>query len=164
MALEQRLQALAVAIGDDIQDLRGRTGTLASLNTTAKASLVAAVNELVATIAGISGGGGGATINDAVTNTTNTWSSTRIGQQVTNAIAALVGSAPTALDTLQELATELQEQDTAAAALVTAVANRVRFDAAQTLTAPQQLQACQNIGVGNPEQDLVTIYTNARNS
>lgn len=164
MALEQRLQALAVAIGDDIQDLRGRTGTLSGLNTTAKTSLVAAVNELLVMIGNIEAPGGGAVISDGTTSTTTTWSSTRIGQQVTNAIAALVGSAPAALDTLQEIAAELADQDSATASLVTAVGNRIRFDAAQTLTAPQQLQACQNIGVGNPEIDLVAAYTAARNT
>jgi len=40
--------------------------------------------------------------------------------------------------------------------------NRVRYDAPQTLTTAQQLQACTNIGVGNPERDFVTDYTTAK--
>jgi len=162
MALDQRLQDLAVAIGNDIQDLRGRTGNLSGLSTTAKTSLVAAINELVVAIGSASGGG--AAINDATTSLTTTWSSTKIGAEVTSAIAALVGSAPAALDTLQEIAAELADQDSAVSGLVTAVANRVRYDAAQSLTTGQQLQACTNIGVGNPEVDLVAAYEAARNT
>ena len=44
----------------------------------------------------------------------------------------------------------------------------VRFDAAQTLTAPQQTQARANIGaqsaaaIGDPDRDLVADYTAAK--
>ena len=38
----------------------------------------------------------------------------------------------------------------------------VRFDAAQTLTPQEKLQACQNLGVGNPDADLVAAYNAAK--
>lgn len=48
MSLETRIVALAQAIGSDIKTLTQNQGLLSSLNTTAKASLVAAINEVVA--------------------------------------------------------------------------------------------------------------------
>ena len=109
MTLEQRLITLAQAIGADIKSLRQADGALSSLATTAKSSLVAAINELHSLV----GAGGGATI-------------------------------------------------------AAEVANRVRYDAAQTLTAPQMARARANIGaqsaadIGNPDRDLVADYTAAK--
>lgn len=163
MALEQRLEALATAVGTDVRDLRGRTGNLAALSTSARGSLVAAINELVTAIGAIEGGGT-ALINDSATATGTTWSSSKIAAEVADAISELVGSAPEALDTLQEIADELENQDSAVAALVAALATRVRFDEAQALTSGQQAQACANIGVGDPDVDLVGIYESARSS
>ena len=55
-----------------------------------------------------------------------------------------------------------------AATIAAEVANRVRYDAAQTLTSPQQAQARANIGaqsaaaIGDPDRDLVADYTAAK--
>lgn len=166
MSLQTRLQDLITAIGADINTLITTRGTLSGLTTTAKSNLVAAINE-VKTIADAAAGGG-VSINDAATNTTQAWSSQKINDYVAAAVAALVNSAPGALDTLGELATELGNQSSAAAALTTAVGNRVRFDAAQSLTAPQMVQANANMGSlslvqsGDPETNLVTLYTAAK--
>lgn len=46
MSLQTRLEALIAAIGPDIKALKTADGTLASLTTTAKTSLVAAINEV----------------------------------------------------------------------------------------------------------------------
>lgn len=61
--LEARVQAALTQVGDDIQELRSRAGALASLTTTDKSSLVAAINEIKA-----GGGGGGATTLDGLTD------------------------------------------------------------------------------------------------
>jgi hypothetical protein len=61
--LEARLQAALAQVGDDIQELRSRAGALASLTTTDKSSLVAAINEIKA-----GGGGGGASTLDGLTD------------------------------------------------------------------------------------------------
>ena len=157
MSLETRLVALVNAIGADIKNLLTTRGTMSALSTTDKTSLVAALNEVRGLI-----GGGGATINDSAQNGTQTWSSNKIQTQVNAAITALVAGAPTAFDTLIELSNELSNQSSATSNLLTAVGNRIRFDAAQSLTAPQQSQACANIGVGNPEIDLTATYTTAK--
>ena len=61
----------------------------------------------------------------------------------------------------------LQNGTTGLDALLAAVNLRVRFDAAQTLTEAEQLQARSNIGaasvtdVGNTDTDFVTIFEGA---
>lgn len=166
MSLQTRLSALITAIGADIKNLSDTRGTMASLTTTEKSNLVGALNELKAAIDALEAGSGA--ISDGTTGTSTTWSSTKINTEIVNAINALVDGAPTALNTLLELATELQAQDTAVDGLVTAVANRVRFDAAQTLDSTQKAQANTNIGSlslvnsGDPETDLAALYTAAK--
>lgn len=65
---------------------------------------------------------------------------------VTAQINALKGNAPAAYDTLVEIATKLTGDDTAIAGMLTSIANRVQFDAAQSLTGGQKTQALSNIG------------------
>lgn len=76
-------------------------------------------------------------------------------------IANLVGSAPEALDTIYELATALQNNQTLLESFNQSVANRVRFDVAtQVLTALQKSNARVNIGaeeVGTAAQLIAQI-------
>jgi len=87
--------------------------------------------------------------------------------EVDTRIQSVVGAAPAALDTLDELANALGDDPNFAATVTTALANRVRVDAAQTLTGTQQTQARNNIGavaaadVGNTETDFVAVFTAA---
>lgn len=163
MSLETQIIALAQAIGADIKDVRTKQGDLTSLTTVAKGNLVAAINELKAAL-----GSAGAAINDAATNgaTTVTWSADKIFDTIEAAKLAvksdLTNGAAAALDTLSELAAALGNDPSFAATMATALTNRVRYDAVQTLTAPQQLQACSNIGVGNPERNFATDYATAK--
>jgi hypothetical protein len=174
MSLETRLTALATAIGADVRTLLNQDGSLSALNTTAKNNLVAAINEVLAVANAAAGGG--VTINDSAGNgnTTVTWSADKIFDELallrTAVINDLTNGAATALDTLGELAAALGNDPNFATNLATSLSNRVRFDAAQTLTAPQQTQARANIGaiaaadVGNTERNLVTDYTTARDA
>lgn len=163
MSLETQIIALAQAIGTDVKALTAKQGDLTSLSTTAKGNLVAAINELKAAL-----GSAGAAINDAATNgaTTVTWSADKIFDTIEAAKLAvksdLTNGAAAALDTLSELAAALGNDPSFAATMATALTNRVRYDAVQTLTAPQQLQACSNIGVGNPERNFATDYATAK--
>lgn len=68
-------------------------------------------------------------------------------QYVVDQIAAVVGAAPGALDTLAEIAAQLGNDETAITALTNAVAGALRFDVAQSLTTPQKTQALDNLGV-----------------
>lgn len=178
MSLELKLIAITQAIGSDIKSLNTKTGTLASLSTTNKTSLVAAINELVTTIGGM---GAGVAINDTAGNgnTTVTWSADKIYDSIEAAKTAvtnsLVNGASAALDTLNELSAALGNDPSFATTIAGEIANRVRYDAVQTLTAPQQTQARSNIGaaaasdlsalttgLGNYDNDLVTVYNTAK--
>lgn len=164
MTMQAQITALAQAIAADIKTLIANQGSLASLTTTNKANLVSAINELKSAINSIDLT---ALINDAGTGLINkTWSISKIQSEITSActaaINALVNGAPTALDTLGELATQLATDESALNSLITAVGNRVRFDSAQTLTTAQQIQACQNIGIGDPTTDLAAAYATAK--
>jgi len=163
MSLETKIIAVVQAIGADIKDLRTKQGDLTALSTTAKGSIVAAINELYTLL-----GSSGAVIDDTAGDgaTSVTWSANKIFDSIAAASAALknelVNGAGAALDTLKELADALNNDPNFAATIASEIANRVRYDAPQTLTAAQQLQACQNIGVGNPERDFVADYTTAK--
>ena len=169
MSLETRLIALAQAMGADVKALTAAQGSLSALNTAAKTSLVSAINELLTLI-----GSAGASIDDNAGNgdTAVTWSADKIFDSIEAAKTAvkneLVNGAGAALDTLNELAAALGNDPSFAATIAAEVANRVRYDAAQTLTSPQQAQARDNIGaqsaaaIGDPDRDLVADYTAAK--
>lgn len=164
MSLATRIVSLAQAFGADIKALTAAQGALSSLTTTTKTSLVDAINELDAAL-----GVAGAQINDAAGNgnTTETWSADKIYDTIEAAKAAvksdLVNGGGAALDTLAELATALGNDPNFAATLATNLAARVRFDAAQTLTAPQKAQALANIGAASAS-DVSTLVTNIGNT
>ncbi len=172
MTLEQRLIALAQAMGADVKALTLAQGDLSALATTAKASLVAAVNELKAALD--QAGTGGVAIDDQAGDgaTTVTWSADKIHDTIEAAKAAvkneLVDGAGAALDTLNELAAALNNDPSFASTIAGEIAHRVRVDAPQTLTTEQQAQARANIGaqaaveIGNPDHDFVADYTAAK--
>jgi hypothetical protein len=194
MSLEIQVRDLAIAIGDDIQTILGNIGTLASLNTTDKSNLVNAINEVLAQVGAGGGGGGGdllasnnlSELTNIATARTNldVRSTAQVTAEIASAVSAItlvglggltqaevdarvqlvVDSAPSALDTLNELASALNDDPNFANTITNALANKVGFDAPQALTGPQQLQACQNIGVGDPERNFVADYTTARDT
>lgn len=159
MSLATNIANLATRVATECKALRtlinGNAADLSSLTTTAKGNLVLAVNELKASITAL---GTPATINDAATNSSETWSSTKINNEITTALNNAIDGAPGALDTLNELAAAIGDDASFASTVTTALGNRVRYDAVQTLTAPQQAQACANIGVGDPESNFVTTF------
>ena len=111
-------------------------------------------------------------INDAagagVTN--KTWSADKLVSEfaatITAAVAQakteIVDGAPAAYDTLLEIASYISADQTQAAAILLALDNRVRFDAAQTLSAAEQEQAQANIGVTGA--GLLATYIAARDA
>ncbi len=182
MSLETSLSAFITAVGADIKNNNIRIGDLTTLTTTQKANLVSALNELKGEVSTLQGQIASSTnINDtgAPTSTTETYSISKILDSINTSIVAvkadILGSAPAALDTLQELAEALSSNPSFATDIATAIGNRVRFDEAQTLTAAQQLRARQNIGaasqvefaqmqtdLGNVQVDLASLYATAK--
>ena len=146
----ENLVALALAIRERCNSLASNQGTLTSLTTEAKASLVAAINELVTSLATVKSDLASKTeINDTATTTTNVWSAKKtadaISESATKVKNDLLGGAGTAYDTLKELADLIAANKSAIDALKEVAAGHVKYDAAQTLTDAQKKQARDNI-------------------
>lgn len=124
------------------------------------ATTVEAALQEVKTVADAAAGGGVA-INDAATNTTQTWSSQKSTDYIAAQITAVINGAPGALDTLDELAAALGDDANFASTVTTALGNRLRFDAAQTLTSPQKAQALANLGIVASSVDFAAAFTTA---
>ena len=153
---QQRITELAQAIAQDIKELKAAQGLLDNLSTTNKKSLIEAINELYAAITNTTA------IDDSTEELTTTWSSTKIKESITTAISELVNGSDSALDTLKELADALGNDANFAATLAEQMGKRVRVDAAQTFTVAEQAQGCANLGIGDPNTDLLAVYTTAK--
>lgn len=160
MSLETGIIKLAEAIGGDIKALNLKIGDLSQLTTTAKKNLVEAINAAAAS----GGSGGGVQIDDnaGAGDTGVAWSADKTVTAIQAAVDALIDDAPEALDTLNKLATALGNDENLAQTMITQINNRVRFDEAQVLTEMQKKQACENIGVGDPEHNFVADYEAAK--
>jgi hypothetical protein len=185
MSLQTRLNDLITAIGTDYKQLRtfitgSGTGDLTGLTTTSKTSLITAINEVngkaapapaAATTTSL-GTVQLATLAEVATGTDTTKVVTVAGvRQERAAVKAeiLGASVPAALDTLDELANALADDAAFASTITTSLGNRLRVDTpTQGLTATQQLNGRTNLDVyskteiGNPETDLVALYTTAK--
>ena len=161
MSLATRIESLVIRVAQEFNDVRAKAGNLANLTTTDKSTLVAAINELKAAVVS------SAVIDDAHIAATTTYSSNKIVSLLDALKAEILGGADAAYDTLVEIQQLLQNGTSGLDALLAAVNNRVRFDAAQSLTVAEQLQARSNIGavaatdVGNTDTDFVAVFVGA---
>lgn len=138
MSFATNVSNLATRIATEIKGLRtlinGNAANLNSLTTTEKSNLVAAINEVAASV-----GGAGATINDSTTSTTSVWSSTKTNTAISTAVSNLVDAAPAALDTLNELAAALGDDANFATTVTNSLATKaadadvVKLTGAQTI-------------------------------
>lgn len=158
MTIQQNLSNAFVAVADSDRALRTlitgtATGDLTTLTTTTKASIIAAINELEDTISNFAAN----IIDDAdAASLISTYSASKIEERLGEIRDSILGGASAAYDTLLELQTEIQSNDTELGQLLTAVGNRVRFDAAQTLTSTEQGTARTNIGAAS-QADLTAL-------
>ena len=158
MSLQTQLNSFVLRVAEEFNTVKGPTGTLTALTTTDKSSLVAAINELKAAIVTA------VMIDDLQVSTTTTYSSNKVVTLLDALKADILGGADPAYDTLLELQQALQNDQSGIAALTSAIDKRVRFDAAQTLTVPEQQQARTNIGavaatdIGDVATDFVAIF------
>jgi hypothetical protein len=161
MSLVTQIVSLITRIGTEFKSVRTAQGILTSLTTTDKTSLVAAVNEVKASVAGAAG------IADGSTGAGSTWSSTKINNEILASRNAILGGASAAWDTLQEFQAEILADNTEMAGILTSLGNRLRIDAAQGLTAPQQTFGRDNLSVysraemGDPTTDFVAAFNAA---
>lgn len=183
MTLQTRLGDLITAIGTDYKQLRtwvtgSGTGDLTGLNTTAKNSIVAAVNEVNGKSAAVPAASALApgivelaTLAEVAAGTDSTRVVTVEGvrqERIALRNEIFGTGVPAALDTLDELAAAIGDDANFATTVTTALANRVRVDAPQSLTTQQMTNARSNISavgfidIGNVETDLVALYTAAK--
>ena len=161
MSLATRIESLVLRVAQEFNDVRAKAGNLANLTTTDKSNLGAAINELQAAVVS------SAVIDDAHIAATTTYSSNKIVSLLDALKTEILGGADAAYDTLVEIQQLLQNGTSGLDALLAAVNNRVRFDAAQSLTVAEQLQARSNIGavaasdVGNTDTDFVAVFEGA---
>ena len=161
MSLATRIESLVIRVALEFNDVRAKAGNLANLTTTDKSNLVAAINELKAAVVSSAG------IDDAHGAATTTDSSNKIVSLLDALKTEILGGADAAYDTLVEIQQLLQNGTSGLDALLAAVNNRVRFDAAQSLTVAEQFQARSNIGavaasdVGNTDTDFVAVFVGA---
>ncbi len=161
MSLATRIESLVIRVAQEFNDVRAKAGNLANLTTTDKSNLVAAINELKDAVVSSS------VIDDANIAATTTYSSSKIVSLLDALKAEILGGADAAYDTLVEIQQLLQNGTSGLDALLVAVNNRVRFDAAQSLTVAEQLQARSNIGavaatdVGDTDTDFVSVFVGA---
>lgn len=132
MSLETNVSDLATRVATESKALRtlinGNVSNLSALTTTDKTNLVAAINEVAAAV-----GGAGATIDDGTVSTLTVWSSDKTNDEIDAAIAAVLDTAPGALDTLNELAAALADDPNFATTMTTALAGKVGTTGSETI-------------------------------
>lgn len=145
MSRQTRLSEANLRLVSKLNELKTEIGDLGQLSTTNDANLVAAINEVL----GMANQPSGAQINDAVTNLTEVWSSSRTNTAIAEAVtAALEG------EDLSDLAADILALTQADSGLVSAAAS-------QSLTPAQQAQARTNIDAvsltdhGDPDFDFL---------
>lgn len=150
MSRRTRLSGWLQAVVGKLNILKSELGELTGLSTADKSSHVAAINEVKAIADAASGGG--ITIDDAATNSAQTWSSTKINSEITAKITtALEG------EDLSDIAGDI-------AALIQSDQGLVNALASQSFNSTQQAQARTNIDaagatdMGDPEYDFLTEF------
>lgn len=160
----ERVKAIAIAMGADVKALKLADGDLSALTTTNKTNLVNAINELKE----LTDKPSGAQINDVLGDgaTDVVWSADKVFDSIEAAKLAvkndLTNGAGAALDTLKELADAIDGNPSFAADMALAMAKRVRVDADQVFSALEKKQACNNIGIGDPDYNFVADYLAAK--
>lgn len=138
----------------DVKKALDNQGDLTTLTTTAKDTLVKALNE----------------INQEVTLVKNSAIDAATVQQMINTgINGLIDGAPDALNTLNEIAQALNEDQNALDGILQSLAKRVRVDAPQNFNAVEQKQGRDNIKAAASEDlgdvktaDFVATYNAAK--
>jgi len=133
MSLATNVSNLATRIATEVKALRtlinGNGADLSALTTADKSNLVNAINEVMANA--------GVKIDDTGASTTKVWSASKTNAEIDAAIAALVDSAPGALNTLNELAAALGDDQNFATNLATTIGTKADDSTVVKLTGDQ---------------------------
>lgn len=164
MSLSTNVSNLATRVATEIKSVRtlvnGNAVDLSSLTTTDKSNLVNALNELNSAIAAIDLTD---LISDTTTATTSTWSSTKITGVIDAAVSDLVDGAPELLNTLNELAAALGDDENFATSISNALAGKadsVHTHAISDITGLQGAldDKVETIDIGDTSANYVTTF------
>lgn len=180
---ETRVNELAVEIANAIKSDRAVVGDILSLNTT-ETTLVGAINAALASVPtgvlfasnnlGDLGDAGVARTNLSVLSSAEisaAIAAVTLGSlggltqaEVDARVELAVGAAPEMLNTIAEISAAIGDNPDFAAVITAGLANKVDFTKVQTLTPEQQLQASENIGMGDPDANFAATFTTALNA
>lgn len=154
MSLSTNLVNAFVRVATEIKAVRGevttKAGDLASLTTTEKSNLVAALNEVKAAVDGIQLPET-VQIDDATAAGDKVYSSTKVEELVANAIQGLIDGADEENNTLAEVAAKIT-------ALMQADEGLLSFKAPQSLEPTEQAQVLANLGLTGLDTDFVATF------
>ena len=162
MSLSTNVTNLATRIATEVKALRtlinGNAADLTSLTTTSKTNLVSALNEVNAALATA-----GVQIDDTTASTSTVYSGTKTEAVVSAAVAALVDSAPAALDTLNELAAALGDDADFATSITNAIALKADLEHTHAISNVTGLQTAldakaDSADVGDTATNYVTTF------
>jgi hypothetical protein len=156
---------LASYVGDDIgamqaglDTLIARVGENANLNTTAKATLVAAINELKGNFTTLQNQFNNlpapeSELDDTHTGAEKGWSAQKISSQIADAVntlkQSLLGGVGADADTFSELLSLITNNENALETISALTGSFVSFKTNQTLTEAQKTTALNNIGAAS---------------
>lgn len=152
----------------ELDKVTAKIGDLENLSTEDKGTLVAAINELKTKLDQASG------IDDTEAKSDKSYSSQKTDEVIASAktqavaeanqyvdqkVADLVGAAPETLNTLAEIAEQIQENSSA----VTAISNKVPFDQVKVLTEEQIQNVWTTINLGTiADANFLEAYNTAK--
>lgn len=162
MTLRQRIDALVDAIGAKFKEIIKSIGSIDSLQTTERGSVVGAVNELKTRIDGLGGGGSGAAIDDTTPAADKTYSSQKVNSLINDAKESvkseILGGVDSTYDTLKEVADYIEQDKTGASAMARSIANRLRIDESQVLSSSQKQVVEETLNLGDTNADFVAKF------
>lgn len=160
MSLKTNLDSVFIRVGTEFKSLRtlinGNVASLAALTTSDKTNLVAAINEVAASV-----GTAGAVINDTTASATQVYSSSKTMAEIQAAVNGLIDGAPGALDTLNELAAAIGDNASYAASITTALAGKVGNTGDETIAGIKTFSSAPIVPDGSFAQSKVTGLTAA---
>jgi hypothetical protein len=157
----------ALAIASNLSDLNNVITARTNLSVDSSAEVDAKVAAVTTTtLGGLAVANNLSDVANVITARTNlgVYSTTDADAAIAAATAALVDGAPATLDTLNELAAALNDDASQITTILTALGNRLQFDAAQTLSGVEQTQGQTNLGVvsataiGDTDANFVTTF------
>lgn len=163
MSLSVQLEALVNRIGQEFQDINttatgSANGSLSSLQTTNKTSLVAAINEVHAQFEALDAAA--LVIDDSSSSSSHTYSSAKVQELLVGLKNELLGDGVMdgVLDTIKEIATYAEANKDLITQLQSLSDKRVAVDKAQVFTDAEKLQGQKNLGLDAKFAELDTTH------